>query len=134
MSKKYEDTKNKTNVKPKTEEKDKSKKGKKEDNFPGPGAYQIMGEMNKKESDKVQDKGKKDEKKGDKFVEQSTYLSENLCLTSLSPGPGGYNPNDQAVWNRIARDNNEKKGQPQTKGKAEGDKKNQGDKKKLEKP
>lgn len=93
-----------------------------------------MGEMSKKESDKVQDKGKKDEKKGDKFVEQSTYLSENLCLTSLSPGPGGYNPYDQAVWNRIARDNNEKKGQPQTKGKAEGDKKNQGDKKKLEKP
>jgi hypothetical protein len=72
MSKKYEDTKNKTNVKPKTEEKDKSKKGKKEDNFPGPGAYNIMGEANKKESDKVQDKGKKDEKKGDKFVEYST--------------------------------------------------------------
>lgn len=38
------------------------------------------------------------------------------------------------MWNRIARDNNDKKGQPQTKGKAEGDKKAQGDKKKQDKP
>lgn len=55
-------------------------------------------------------------------------------MLALSPGPCAYNVNDYAVWNRIARDNNEKKGQPQTKGKAEGDKKNQGDKKKMEKP
>jgi len=28
-----------------------------------------MGEANKKESDKVQDKGKKDDKKGEKFLD-----------------------------------------------------------------
>lgn len=74
--------------KAKTEDKDKSKKNKKEDNYPGPGSQNVMGEANKKESDKVQDKGKKDDKKGEKFLDQSTYLSENLCMTSLSPGPG----------------------------------------------
>jgi len=55
--------------KAKTEDKDKSKKNKKEDNYPGPGSYNIMGEANKKESDKVQDKGKKDDKKGEKFLD-----------------------------------------------------------------
>jgi len=60
---------NLTWIKPKPRIKTSPKKTKKEDNYPGPGSYNVMGEANKKESDKVQDKGKKDDKKGEKFLD-----------------------------------------------------------------
>jgi len=55
-------------------------------------------------------------------------------LTQLAPGPGNYNPNDNAVWNKIARDNADKKGAPATSKAKTEDKKDKGEKKKGEKP
>jgi len=53
----------------------------------------------------------------------------------MAPGPGNYNPIDNSVWNKMARDANEKKSQigGTSKGK-EGDKKGQNERKKLDKP
>jgi hypothetical protein len=55
-------------------------------------------------------------------------------LTHLAPGPGNYNPIDNSVWNKIARENADKKGAPATKAKAEDKKDKANDKKKADKP
>lgn len=134
MGKYHDDGKKPKQEKPKTDDKEKDKKKKKEDNFPGPGTYNPFGEGKKLADDKGMDKGKKDDKKNDKALEYATYLTENLCLTHLAPGPGNYNPNDNAVWNKIARENADKKGAPQTKAKTEDKKDKANDKKKGDKP
>jgi len=74
----------KTAKKETKEEKGGSKK-KLHDNFPGPGAYNVMGEKkdNKKEEPKKEVKIKDKEK-----VEYATYLTDNLWHTSQQPGPG----------------------------------------------
>merc|ERR1711977_73490 len=87
------------------------KRLKKEENFPGPGAYNVMGEGKAKEVDKTQnEKGKKDDNKKGQQLEYATYLTESMTLCHLAPGPGNYNPIDNCIWNRIARDTNDKKG------------------------
>lgn len=56
------------------------------------------------------------------FQEYATYLTENLFKCSQAPGPGNYNPIDNSVWNKIARDTTDKKPLPVPK-KQEDDKK-----------
>lgn len=86
-----------------------------------------MGEGKKVEADKTE---KKKEEKKTQHADYATYLTDSLFLSSLSPGPGNYNPIDECIWNKIARETAERKGQVIGSKKVEGDKK-LNDKKKV---
>lgn len=71
---------------PKGDDKDKGKVKKKEENFPGPGAYNILGENKKPEESKPETKKKEDKNK--QPLENATYITDTLAHGALAPGPG----------------------------------------------
>lgn len=87
---------------------DKEKKSKRpQENFPGPGSYNLPGEFTLKEP--KEEKKKKDEKIKN-FPENANYLSDTVYYSSLAPGPGNYSPIDNIIWNRMSKEGDKKQG------------------------